>query len=311
MRIRKPGKINDRLYFFGREESCIYLLQGQKESMIISGGMSYLVPDLLDQFEAWAIDLLQIRKLLILHAHFDHVGVVPFLKERHPELEIFASRRAWEILHMPKAIDTINQFSRTVAKQKGRAEVYASYALDWQPGIEGHTVSEGDRFDLGDLDVHVYETPGHSSCSISAYVPRLQAIFASDGGGVPYKDTILTPGNSNFTKYQQSLEKLKDLDVAYVCADHYGYVAGDEAGDFLQRAVELAKKQRAQLERTYMRTRDIDLAAQETARAFAEENPDYLLTPEISLAVFRQMYRHIAGGVDARSNPGSGEPVSR
>jgi len=217
MRIRKPGKINDHLWLLGREESCIYLLKGQRESMIISGGMSYLVPDILDQLEAWGIELTQIQKLLILHAHFDHVGVVPFLKNRHPGLEIFASTRAWEILSMPKAITTINEFSRDVAKRKGMADVYDSYDLDWQEEIEGKAVSEGDRFDLGDLDVRIYETPGHSSCSISAYVPRLKAIFPSDGGGVPYKETIFTPGNSNFTKYQRSLEKIKDLDVAYVC----------------------------------------------------------------------------------------------
>jgi glyoxylase-like metal-dependent hydrolase (beta-lactamase superfamily II) len=301
MRIRKPGKINDHLWLLGREESCIYLLKGQRESMIISGGMSYLVPDILDQFEAWGIELTQIRKLLILHAHFDHVGVVPFLKNRHPGLEIFASTRAWEILGMPKAITTINEFSRDVAKRMGMADVYASYDLDWQGDIEGKEVSEGDRFDLGDLDVHIYETPGHSSCSISAYVPQLKAIFASDGGGVPYKETIFTPGNSNFTKFQQSLEKIKDLDVAYVCADHFGYVAGKEAKDFFKRAIELAKQERALLEAVYMRTKDIDLAAREAVGAFAEEHPDYLLTPEISLAVYRQVFRHIASNAPSQN----------
>lgn len=70
----------------------------------------------------------------------------------------------------------------------------------------------------------MYETPGQSSCSVSLYVPSVKALFPSDGGGIPCKEMILAARNSNFTKYQESLEKLKDLDVAFLCSDHYGYV---------------------------------------------------------------------------------------
>jgi hypothetical protein len=38
MRIREPGKIAEGLYLFGLEESCIYLLEGRNESIIINGG---------------------------------------------------------------------------------------------------------------------------------------------------------------------------------------------------------------------------------------------------------------------------------
>ena len=38
--------------------------------------------------------------------------------------------------------------------------------------------------------------------------------------------------------------------------------------------------------------------------AFAEEHPEYLLTPEISVAVYRQMFRHIAEVLEPGSNPG-------
>ncbi|NVM24711.1 MAG: MBL fold metallo-hydrolase [Desulfobacterales bacterium] len=211
MRIRQPGKVRDKLWFLGREESCVYMLEGGTDSMIVSGGMSYLVPELLRQFDTFGINETRITKLLILHAHFDHVGIVPFFKRRHPDLEICASGRAWEILRMPKAINTINGFSRGAAKRMGKEEGYTTCDLDWGDEITGTAVSEGDRIDLGDLEVCIYETPGHSSCSISAYVPQLKALLASDGGGIPCKETIIASGNSNFTTYQQSLEKLKDL----------------------------------------------------------------------------------------------------
>jgi len=297
MRIRQPGKVREKLWFLGREESCVYVLEGSKDSMIVSGGMSYLVPDLLQQFEAFGIDKTRITKLLILHAHFDHVGIVPFFKRRHPDLEIYASARAWEILQMPKAINTINGFSRSVAKRMRMEEVYTTCDLDWDDEITGTPVCEADRIDLGHLEVHIYETPGHSSCSISAYVPQLKALFASDGGGIPYKETIIASGNSNFTAYQQSLEKLKGLDVQYACADHYGYIAGDEARDFIQHSIKLAKQRRSLVEEIYLRTGDIQTTARKLVIAFCKENPDYMMAPEILEGVYRQMVRHIANAI--------------
>ena len=294
MRIRNPGKVRDRLWFLGREESGVYLLEGKDGFMIVSGGMSYILPDLLRQFKEFGIDEEGITKLLILHAHFDHVGIVPFFKRRHPKLEVYASGRGWEILQMGKAINTINEFSQTVTKRVGKEEVYSTLDLDWRDDITGKTVCEGDRIDLGGLEVSILEIPGHSSCCIAAYVPEFKALFPTDGGGIPFDETIVTSGNSNYTKYQQSLERLQGLEVEYYCADHYGYVTGEEAREFIPKTIEMARQQRARIEEAYRSTKDVDLAAQRLISSFYNENPYYFLSPEIFLEVYRQMVRHIA-----------------
>ena len=294
MRIRKPGKIRDGLWLLGNRESSIYLLEGSSGSMIISGGMSYIVPDILEQFNRFDIDINQISKILILHSHFDHVGVIPFLKRRRAEIEIYASSRAWEIFSMPKAIATINRFGRDVAHNMGKDEIYKDYSLDWGEDINGHTVSDGDIIDLGDLDGYIYETPGHSSCAISLYIPQIKALFPSDSGGIPYGEIIIASGNSNFTKYQESLERLKELDVEYYCADHYGYVSGEESRTFIKQSIMSAKNYRTLMERIYSRSHNIETAARELADLFYSANNEYFLTPEIMEGVYRQMIRHIA-----------------
>ena len=294
MRIRKPGKIREHLWYLGTEESGVYLLEGQDESMIISGGMSYILPDVLKQIGEFGIHEDRIRKLLILHAHFDHVGIVPFLKRRHPGLQIYGSPRAWEILSMPKAIKTINAFSGMVAVHMGRDKDCSGLDLEWREDVQGAPVSEGDQIEIDHIGVQIFETPGHSSCSISAYVPQIKALFASDGGGIPYRDMIVTAGNSNFTQFQQSLEKLKDLDVEYLCADHYGYIVGEEAGDFIQETIQTAKKNRALMEEAYLRTGDVEDAAHELVTAFYDSYPNYVLAQEIFEGIYRQMVRHIA-----------------
>jgi glyoxylase-like metal-dependent hydrolase (beta-lactamase superfamily II) len=300
MRIRKPGKLQERIWFLGREESGVYLLEGNNGSMIVSGGMSYIVSDLLQQFEEFGIDENRIKKLLILHSHFDHVGIVPFFKRRHPEIEVYASLRGWEILRMDKAILTINAFSRNVAKRMGKENVYLTYDLEWRNDVSGKAIREGDRIDLGNLEVSILEIPGHSSCCIAAYVPELKALFPTDGGGIPFNETIVTSGNSNYTKYQQGLEKLNNLDVDYYGADHYGYVIGEEAWEFIPKSIEMAKKNRVLMEQVYRSTRDIDTAARKLISSFYEENPSYFLSPEIFLDVYRQMVRHIATVIEGK-----------
>lgn len=300
MRIRKPGKVRERLWFLGREETGVYLIEGNEGSMIISGGMSYIVPDLLQQFKEFDIDEEKIAKLLILHSHFDHVGIVPFFKRRHPRMEVYASGRGWEILQTEKAIRTINEFSRSVAERMAKQEVYSNFDLEWRNDVTGGTVREGDRIGLGGLEVSILEIPGHSSCCIAAYAPKWKALFPSDGGGIPFDGTIVTSGNSNYTRYQENLEKLKTLEVEYICADHYGYVTGEEAREFIPKTIELAKQLRSRMEEAYRATRDIDAAARGLISSFYEENPRYFLSPEIFLNVYRQMVRHIAGVMEGK-----------
>jgi len=96
----------------------------------------------------------------------------------------------------------------------------------------------------------------------------------------------------------KSLEKLKDLDVEYACADHYGYIAGDEARGFIQRSIKLARQHRSLVEEIYLRTGNIETAAREMVSAFYKENPDYVLAPEILEGVYRQMVRHIANAME-------------
>ena len=300
MHIRNPGKVRDGLWYLGHEESGVYLLEGQDESMVISGGMSYIVPAVIQQMKTFGIKRESIGKILILHSHFDHVGIVPYLKRSQPDIEIYASARAWEILRMPKAIDTINEFGRSVTERMGMMEAYSLYDLDWRDDISGSVVSEGDEIKLGNVKVQIIETPGHSSCLISAYIPQFKALFPSDGGGIPNPQAIITSGNSNFTKFQNSLEKLKALEVAYYCADHYGYLTGDEAGEFILRSIQSAKEHRAKIEDAYLKTKDIDLAAKEMINSFYAENSNYFLSPEVFEGVYRQMVRHIAEAMEGK-----------
>ena len=297
MRHRTAGRIHDRLWYLGREESGIYLLEGDSASLIISGGMSYLAPTVANQIEAFGIDEGRIGQLLILHAHFDHVGMVPVFKRRNPALEVLASKRGWEVLGMRKGIDTINAFSRMVEEKMGFAGRREERDWEWRDDVHGEAVFEGDRIDLGGVTVRIIETPGHSSCSLSAYCPEIRALFPSDAAGIPYRQAVIPSANSNFSLYQQSLRKLEPLAVDLLCADHYGYITGTEAGGYISRSIEAAARKRELIETVYLRTRSEEETVKELVAEMEARYPDYILPAEIHAGIFRQMVRHVAGAL--------------
>jgi len=295
VRGKKQGKITDNLWLLGTEDACVYLLEGQETAMLINGGLSYIVPDLLGQFEAFGIDESRITKMLLLHSHFDHIGIAPFFKRRHPQMEVFASVRAASVLKKPAVTDTVNAASQYAIEKSGYADACAGFDLAWRTDIDCVALKEGDRIDLGELEVEIYETPGHSPCSISAYSPQLKALFPSDAGGVPLGEKIVTYGTSSFSTYIQSLEKLQSLHAHYVCSDHYGYVCGDEAPGFIRDSITVAQERKAIIASTYQRIGDVEETAQMMADRFRDEGNFNLVPYDVFVAAQRSMVMHIVG----------------
>ena len=294
MRFRKAGKVADHLWYLGREEAGAYYLEGRNGAIMINGAMSYILPDVLAQMNQFGLDPGKITKFLILHSHFDHVGIVPYFKRTYPTIEVIASAPAWKIFAMPKAIEIMNSFSRMSAKQVGAEEALKAYDLEWRDDMTGVPVGEGGSIDLGGVTLTLMDTPGHSNCSITAYEPNIKAMFASDAAGIPYKDTIFPSMNTNVIQFLESLEKLKPLTVSYLCADHYGYITGEEAGKFIDLSLEAGHKWKADLENYYQKYHgDIDAAGKAITEFFYREMPNYFIAPDILEGVFKQMLKFI------------------
>lgn len=296
MRVRIPGKISDHLWLLGSEDASVYLLVGKNSSMLINGGLSCIVPDLLDQFATFGIDESRITKILLLHSHFDHIGIAPFFKRRIPHLDIYASPRACHILGKPNVLQAVNAASAYAIDHCAQADACATMDLAWRTDVSCTAIREGERIDLGGLGVEIYETPGHSPCSVTAYVPELKALFPSDAGGLPLKEKIVTFGTSNFNAYERSLRRLSQFDVRYVCSDHYGYVCGREATDFVQACMAVAKTRKDLIAATYAQLGDVEETARRMADRFRDECNLDLVPYEVFVAAQRSMVMRIVDG---------------
>jgi len=279
----------------GRKESCVYLLDGGSEYVLLGGGMVHIVPEILEQLQAFDIDEEKIRRIVIQHSHFDHCGIGPFFKKRWPWMTVTATERTRERLRLQKVIDACERYNRIVLKQYGREQEAHRLGLAFTGVAVEETVSSGDRLCCGDLTLEFFEVPGHSSCSIAVYVPEIKAMFTSDSGGIPCGDEIFTVANSNFDLYIESLGKIAAYDMEAVLAAHYGGVTGPDVPGFMTASMNSALETRKRLEASWARTRDVARSTEEMTHFVMKTMPDNYFAREVISMVIGQMIKYIAG----------------
>ena len=294
MWIREPQKVSEEIEYLGTTDMCVYLLKG-REYMFIEGGMSYVVPTLLRQLDERGVDQSKITKFLILHSHFDHCGMVPFFKRRSPQIEVLASARTKEVYGKEKAIHFIRERNRAMIEYYGMQREAAEFNLDIDAIPVDRVIKEGDRVDLGNgLTVEFSEVPGHSSCSIAAYVGKIKALFASDAAGIPNERGIIYPiGNENFTQFQGSLAKLNEYDVEILCAARNGVFMGKDGREFISKTMRAAEQLRQEVIKRFGETGHRERVTTELCdRIYAE-----VKTVDIPKEIFLRVVKSIVDNI--------------
>ncbi len=297
MWINKPGPITDTITFLGREESCVYLV-GEDEYTIIGGGMAYILPDIIKQLKRFEIDESKIKRLILLHAHFDHVGIAPYFKKNFNGLQVFSSPRGKDLLSKPQVATSIKEMNIGLLAGEKMEDRADEFGLNYDSFPVDETLKGGDVVNWGGVELEIIDAPGHSSCSIGVYMPKEKALFASDAGGIPFGDAIFASGNSNFTEYQKSLERFATYDVEIHLAEHYGAFTENEGKTFMKRSIESASQTRKYLDESYARTRDIKKSTTELTDIFMKDAEGYFLPRPVMEMVVEQMVKHIAKVMD-------------
>jgi glyoxylase-like metal-dependent hydrolase (beta-lactamase superfamily II) len=181
-----------------------------------------------------------IAMVLLTHSHYDHTGACSYLQEKYG-FEIVASRRTKEVLENDKAvafIDDLNQKFKQLMNDRSDSVFTKPRAI--------RAVGEHDFIPLpGGQFFEVYETPGHTRCSISFRLQPENILFPGDAAGVMERDGKIKPlFLSSYSQYERSLEKLLALEAEVLALAHNTAVKGkDRVREFLSAS--LAETQRA------------------------------------------------------------------
>ncbi len=132
-----------------------------------------------------------LKKILLTHGHFDHIGAVADLVEK-TECEVY--------IH-PNDLDKLKEGDAMVGRFFG--------ASGFKPFHNAATFEDGDIIKEGDLEFKVVHTPGHTSGSCCFIIEN--SMFTGD---TLFRRSIgrTDMPDGNYELMKRSLEKLYDLD---------------------------------------------------------------------------------------------------
>lgn len=213
------------------------LIIGTEKTAVYDTGMAYCGPALVQNVEV-ALNGKTLDYILLSHTHYDHVGGLPYLLERWPRAEVVGSAHGQSVFQKTGARDTIRRMSLVAADQYLKDGEAMKPFADANLRID-HVVNTGDRIHLGDRTVCVYETKGHTNCSLSYFLEEERILFTSESTGVALEREKV---NAAFlTSYQDSLESIqlcKELNPSRIFVPHYRLVEEDWTDRYFDLALE-------------------------------------------------------------------------
>ena len=189
-----------------------YLLLDERPSLIDCGGDSSFIFGALKKH----MNPKDLEFLFLTHSHFDHAMASVDLK-RWFNCKVVMHEREFELLRSGYSL--------------------FGHRFYVEPDI---LVRGGEVFDLGEIELEVIHTPGHTPGSVCYYEPKRRWLFSGDTvfahGAFGRVDL---PGGNAF-ELIESLKKLAEMDVERLYPGHEDVVE-ENAREHILRALEIAK----------------------------------------------------------------------
>lgn len=180
-----------------------------------------------DVIDARGLDL---KYLVQTHFHFDHVGNSQYVADRY-DATVVCHPREREILEDPM-MATRTDYLESMGGDPG--QVAADLTLDGPADVTfpeeffaehfcypldvDRTVEDGETLQVGELEVEVLHTPGHTPGHLSLFNPSSGSLYLVD---VMYWPTPIHPDPiGNADEQIASIEKCLDLEADYLFPGH-------------------------------------------------------------------------------------------
>ena len=173
--------------------------------------------------------------IFMSHTHYDHIGALPFFREKWPQARAVTTEKGAAILLKDTPRRLFRELSATAAAAQG-AECDLSYSDDaFRADL---IVKDGDIIPLGGLSVEVIETPGHTRDCLSFFIPELTLLILCETTGVLLPDGYIYP--AFLTSYEdtvRSIEKCRVKRYNVLSLPHMGVVSREISEGYFDKAL--------------------------------------------------------------------------
>lgn len=179
-----PFQLTDKLFVLGQDIFLTYLVKGNPCTLLDLGssGSALMIEQQLKKLGVKPDD---IGHLVVLHAHWDHVCGLPYMLKMFPNATVWGSSKARDVLSKQKIVDQFRQHDEkycTRLMEMNEFEQLPEF-LYYDTMTVDKVIEDGETITFGGTDVRFFKTPGHSPCTISAYIPSEKTIIISDAIG--------------------------------------------------------------------------------------------------------------------------------
>lgn len=219
--------ISTSVFALGNRHFNVYLAGGE-EKVVIEGAVSAAAPAVRRQAGELG-GIAGVSRLVVMHAHFDHVCGLPALKGIFPGASTAASAKAAEVLAKPSVVENFfREDAAMTAALGGRDGDEGGEAKAPQTIAVDEIIPDGTVWRLGpNFSLRFFRAPGHSPCSLAAYSQEEEVLFSSDSAGFPVDQKTSFPIYfEGYPAYVETIKRMLDLPVEVLAGGHEEIITG-------------------------------------------------------------------------------------
>lgn len=276
MWIKTSGALSENVFQLTTVASTHILAVGDA-SALIDVGLDCTAARLAEGIEQCLGEGLGPDIIFLTHAHFDHVGGLPALRQRFSGSEVLAAPATADLLKNEDYIKGVYEKNKACAEAMG--EEFSAEQDAWCQACQvDRVIGDGDGVDLGDdVEVKMISSPGHTSDSVSYLVTPDAALAGGEAvGWYGGRDAIANCFTESFAHYVASLDRLSGLDLKILSFPHSGAITGELVSKYFLNARESAEVFREQVKSRMEQGEVVD----EVVAAFLSDWQTQNITPE-------------------------------
>jgi metallo-beta-lactamase class B len=211
----EPFNIIDNIYFVGRYvQEGSYLVTGSEGHLLIDTGYDESVPIIVENVRKLGFNPDDIKYIMGAHAHSDHV-------DGHARMQEMTGA---SILSSAPDVE--------VTENGGATDFRPG---EWRPSKVDRVIEDGEVISLGDTNITVHYTPGHTRGAVSFTMNAVEDgqnynVLLMGGVRIAARPVFGHPQYPNMaTDFASTFEKLKKMPVDVYLGSHgYWYGLGDK-----------------------------------------------------------------------------------